>query len=104
MSEVTRLYPKTEGFDFCNQVELYAIKCTVRIRTASTPSHMMSLPDPEPLILSLLAATFCLLITFANEFDQDQDPPKPFDNLIVILKEFFEKVNFENSPQTTTKA
>ena len=27
-----------------------------------------------------------------------------FDTLIVFLKEFFEKVNFEKSQQTTTKA
>ena len=29
---------------------------------------------------------------------------KSFDTLIVILKEFFEKVNFEKNQQTTTKA
>ena len=44
-----------------------------------------------------------LLITFANSMDPDQDRLKVFDALIAFLKEFFEKVNFEKSQQTTTK-
>ena len=45
-----------------------------------------------------------LLITCANSLDPDQDRLS-FDTLIVFLKEFFEKVNSETSPQhTTTKA
>ena len=65
-------------------------------------------------ITSFLAScNFCrLLITFANSLDPDKDrqnngpdlDPKRFDTLIVFLKEFFEKVNFEKSQQTTTKA
>ena len=54
----------------------------------------------------------CLLITFANSLDTDQDrqnvgpdlDPNYFYILIVFLKEFFEKVNFEKSHQMTTKA
>ena len=54
---------------------------------------------------------FCrLLITFENSLDPDQDQQnvgpdldsKHFDILIVFLKEFFEKVNFEKSQQMTT--
>ena len=46
----------------------------------------------------------CLLITYANSLDPDQDEEnvgpdlyvsKPFDTCIVFLKEFLEKVNFE---------
>ena len=49
----------------------------------------------------LASDDFCsLLITFANSLDRDQDqrsigpdvdPSKPFDTLIVFLKEFLEK-------------
>ena len=48
---------------------------------------------------------FCrLLITFANSLDPDQDlqkvgpdlDPNLFDTLIVFLKDFFEKVGFDN--------
>ena len=61
------------------------------------------------LTLSLLrAATFVVCwITLASSLDPDclhpgQGPEcKPFDTLIVLLKEFFEKVNFEKSLQTT---
>ena len=54
--------------------------------------------------LSLLAVTCCLLITFANSLDPDQDRLNICPNLdpnhltlIVILKETFEKCNFEKS-------
>ena len=53
------------------------------------------------LTLSLLAVT-CLLITFTNSLDPDQDQQNVGPDLdpscltlIVFLKEFFEKVNFE---------
>ena len=48
---------------------------------------------------SFLASSnfYHLLMTFANSLD------KLFDTLIVLLEEFFEKVNFERSQQTTTK-
>ena len=61
----------------------------------------------------LASSDFChLLITFANSLDPDQDDNESvlgyrsgyneFDSLIVFLKEFLEKVNFEKSQQTTT--
>ena len=34
----------------------------------------------------------------------EQNGSNLFDTLIVFLKEFFEKVNFEKNEQTTTKA
>ena len=37
----------------------------------------------------------CLLITFANSLDPDQDRQKQFDTLIAFLKVFFKKVDFE---------
>ena len=60
----------------------------------------------------LASGNFChLLITFANSLDPDQDGSSVGPDLgpnrltlIVILKEFFEKVNFEKSRQMTTKA
>ena len=48
------------------------------------------------LTISLLAATFGV----ANSLDPSSVDP----HLKVFLKEFFEKVNFEKSQQTTTKA
>ena len=55
--------------------------------------------------------SFRLLITFANclEPDQERQNVAPdlgpnCDFLIVFLKEFIEKVNFENRQQTTTEA
>ena len=45
--------------------------------------------------LLLSAATYRLLITFANSLDPNQDDKRPFDTLAVFLKELFEKVNFE---------
>ena len=53
-----------------------------------------------------------LMIVFANRLDPDQDPqnfcpdqdPNPFDTLIVFLKLFFEKVNFEKKPADDNKA
>ena len=64
------------------------------------------------LTLVMLEATCRLLINFANSLVPDQDQQnvgpdsgfKPFDTLIVYLKEFFEKVNFEKCQQTTTKS
>ena len=44
----------------------------------------------------------CLLTTFANSLDPDQDP-KRLKLVIVFLKEYFEKVNIDKSQQTTTK-
>ena len=44
----------------------------------------------------------CLLITFSNSYAPSGS--KPFDTLILFLKEFFEKVDFEKSQQMTTKA
>ena len=44
----------------------------------------------------------CLLTTFANSVDPDQDP-KRLTLVIVFLKEYFEKVNIDKSQQTTTK-
>ena len=52
-----------------------------------------------------------LLITFANSLDPDQARQnvgpdldrKQFDTLIVFLKEFFEKIDFEQIQQTTKK-
>ena len=49
------------------------------------------------------SSKFCrLLIIFTNSLDPDRDSEcqsrpgsKPFDTLIVVLKEFFEKVNVE---------
>ena len=47
----------------------------------------------------LASGDFCrLLKTFANSLDPDL-----FDTLIVFMKEFFGKVNFEKSQQTTKK-
>ena len=52
---------------------------------------------------------FCrLLIIFANSLEQDQAigpdlDPKLFDTLVVVLKEFFEKVNLKKNQQTTKK-
>ena len=53
----------------------------------------------------------CLLITFANSLDPDQARQKVGHNrnpkcltLMVFLKDFFEKVNFKNNPQTPKKA
>ena len=62
----------------------------------------------------LASDNFCrLLIIFSNSLDQDQDrqnfgidlvpKSKLLDTLIVLLKEVFEKVDFENCQQTTTK-
>ena len=54
-----------------------------------------------------------LVVTFGNSLDPNQDrqdvcpdvdPICLFDTLKVFLKEFYEKVNFENNQQTTTKA
>ena len=65
--------------------------------------------ESEPSTTAILCASrknFChLLIPFANSLDPDQDQhpsqscsaSKPFDTLIVFLKEFFEK-----SQQMTT--
>ena len=58
---------------------------------------------------SLTLCQFCLLITIANILDPDQarqivglDPgTKLFDTLIVFLKVYFEKANFEKNQQTT---
>ena len=52
------------------------------------------------------------MITYVNCLEPDQDlqdvdpdlDPKLLDTLIVLPKEFLEKVNFEKSQQTTTKA
>ena len=53
---------------------------------------------------------FHLLETFANSLDPDQDrlnvgsdQDLNYLTLIVFLKEFFDKFNFEKSQQTTTK-
>ena len=46
----------------------------------------------------------CLLIAFANSLDPDQGRHNLFDALIVFLKEFSEKINFEKSQQTLIKA
>ena len=47
----------------------------------------------------LASGDFChLLISFENSLDHDLNPN------IVFLIDFFEKVNFEKSQQTTTKA
>ena len=51
------------------------------------------------------------MITFANSLDPDQArryvgpdlDPNLFDTLMVFLKEFFEKVDFEKYLQTTKK-
>ena len=67
----------------------------------------------------LASSHFChLLITFTNSADNlckqvwprsgpakclSSTGSKPFDTLIVFLKEFFEKVNFEKSQQATAK-
>ena len=56
-------------------------------------------------------ATCRLLITFANSLDPDQDrqnvgpdlDPKPFDNQIMFLKEFFEEVNFKKRSADNNK-
>ena len=52
----------------------------------------------------------CLLITFANSLDPDQvrqnvgpDLDPNCLTLMVFLKEFFEKINFEKNRQTTQK-
>ena len=44
-----------------------------------------------------------MLIAFANSLDPDLDP-KCFDTLVLFLKEFFEKVDFEKKNQQTTKS
>ena len=57
-------------------------------------------------------ACWCLLIAFANSLDPDQarqsiepdQDSKLFDTLMVFLKEYFEKVDFEENQQTTNKA
>ena len=51
------------------------------------------------LTLSLLAATCCLLITFADHLDPDQDR---HNTDIVIMQDLFEKL--KNIQQTTIKA
>ena len=43
-----------------------------------------------------------LLITFANSLDPVQ-APQTIDTLMVFLKEFFEKVDFDKNQQTTKK-
>ena len=51
-------------------------------------------------------------MTFANSLDPDQAPakyqawsgPKLFDTMMVFLKEFFQKVDFEKNRQTTKKS
>ena len=49
-----------------------------------------------------------MLETFANSFDptesQSWSESKPFITQNMFLEEFFEKVHFEKSQQTTTKA
>ena len=60
----------------------------------------------NPFSSFLTSSDFChLLITFANSLDPGQSRygSKPFDTLIVYLKDCFEKVNFEKSQQTTRK-
>ena len=58
----------------------------------------------------LASGNFCrLLTTFADSLDPYQEcrswsGSKLFDTLILFLKEFFEKVNFEKSQQMTLKA
>ena len=44
-----------------------------------------------------------LLITFANSFNPDQARSNLFDTLMVFMKEFFEKADFEKNQQTTKK-
>ena len=64
--------------------------------------------SPQPFAWYMLCR---LLKTFANSFGSTSGPTKcrawsgskPFVTLIVFLKEFFEKVDFEKSQQTTTK-
>ena len=41
---------------------------------------------------------------YGNKPDTYSENMVPFDTLIVFLKEFFEKVNFERSQQKTIKA
>ena len=56
------------------------------------------------LILFLLVATCCLLITFANCLDPVQArQTKPFDTLMVSLKVFFENLNCGKNHQATKK-
>ena len=57
--------------------------------------------------LSLLSSADSLLITFANSWNPDKDRQNlglDLDpSVIAFLKEYFEKVNFEKSQQTTAK-
>ena len=57
--------------------------------------HAQALPFNFVLTLSLLAVTCHLLIALANSLDPDQDRHFVDPDLGSILKEFFEKVNFE---------
>ena len=48
----------------------------------------------------------CLLITFTNSLDPDQDEQyvsKQFDTLKELMKEWIEKVSFEKNQLMTTK-
>ena len=62
-----------------------------------------------PLITCVIKFNCRLLITFTNSLDPDQAQQnvgldlnlKLFDTLMVFLKEFFKKVDFEKNQQTT---
>ena len=69
------------------------------------------LTDRQYLTLSLLAATFvfCGYVStqpgtiFGNRSGWTERQSKPFDTLIVFMKEFFEKVNFEKKAADDNK-
>ena len=76
-------------------------------------SDIIICPHTKPISNSFFArGNFCcLLITFANSFDPDQDQQNVSPDLdpncltlLVFRKDFFEKVNFEKNRQMTTKA
>ena len=56
----------------------------------------------------LASGDFCRFLTGCTQIrihiSSDLNPIKLFDTLIVFLKEYFEKFNFEKSQQRTTKA
>ena len=69
-------------------------------------------PDLENFSFSrTFSLTVATLDNHANSFDPDQDQQnfrpagsKPFNTLIMFLKELFEKVNFENKWANDTKS
>ena len=84
-----------------NQTSRYKNKC-IRIIVDNVMDKRVLIPIPVVNYFVANGDFYCLLISFANILDPDQDQQnagdqvliwfKSFDTLVVFLKEFFEKL------------